>query len=85
MDENFWKAMAASVIRKAMMSFATYLVTAGLITSSDSSNFVNIASGIVIGGGALAWDWWKNKGHAALQAKVDQMRPADVVQAKRPA
>ncbi len=74
MDTNFWTAMAGSLVRKAMAAAATYLVTAGLLTSADSANFINIASGIVLGGGALAWDWYKNKDHAELKAKVEDLQ-----------
>lgn len=70
MDTNFWEAMLASLVRKGMMTLATYLVTANLLQDGDKASFVNIGAGIVIGGAALAWDWWKNVGHAKLLAKV---------------
>jgi hypothetical protein len=73
MDANFWQAMLASLIRKGLVTVATYLVTANLMTSRDQESFVNIGVGIVLGGVALGWSWWKNKGQVQVEAHLKKM------------
>lgn len=62
--------MSGTVVRKLMTVGATWLVSQGVLAPGDQSQFTQIMSGVALGIAALAWDWWKNKGHAKLQAQV---------------
>lgn len=56
------QAALASTIRHGLTVAAGSFVTLGLVQSSDSGNFVQIGTGIVMGLIALGWSWWQKAG-----------------------
>lgn len=81
MEDDFWKAMLASVARKAMFGAATYLTAKGVLASGDQSQFVNVGVGIALRVASLVWDWYKNTAHAALKQKIETLTKTDTQQA----
>ncbi|GEM_PF-3686106 len=65
----------AGLVRHGMTLAAGALVTAGLIHSGqDSSSFVDIGSGIVVGALGMLWSWWQKVGQQRLVDEVARLR-----------
>lgn len=64
----------ASAIRHGLTVAAGSLVTLGWIQSSQSANFVELMSGIVLGAIAYGWSLWQKKGQAAMAAELNRLK-----------
>jgi hypothetical protein len=64
----------AGWVRHAMTIAAGSLVTAGILQSGQSSNFIEIGSGIALGLIGLAWSWWQKKGQQAVTAELNKLK-----------
>lgn len=71
--DDFWKAMLASIARKAMFGAATYLAAKGVLAPGDQSQFINVGVGVALGAASLVWDWYKNTAHTTLKQKVESL------------
>ena len=65
----------AGLVRHAMTVAAGALVTAGLIHSgTDQTSFVDVGSGIIVGGLGLLWSWWQKVGHQRVVDEVSRLK-----------
>ncbi len=63
-------AAIAGLVRHALTIGCGYLVASGLMVSGDSTNFVNIAVGVIMGAVALGWSYAQK--HAMVKAANDK-------------
>lgn len=76
------QAAIAGTIRHGLTIAAGSLVTVGLLSSTDSGNFIQIGSGLALGAIGLAWSWWQKKGQQAVLAELNKFK-ADKVKAQQ--
>lgn len=80
MNWDFWKPFILGQVRHYVGIAASALVTYGLMKSDQSSAFVEIASGIIMGALALGWSAWDKTGRARVQGLLKKLTGTHTVE-----
>ena len=67
---NILQALA----EKAAVSAGSLLVGYQLLQPAQEHNFENIFVGFVLGLGGLAWNWYREAGHAKISVALDDAK-----------
>ena len=71
---DFQQMVLGAVIRHGLTAAAGFLVTNGALSSTDSSKFIQMGTGIAMFLAGLAWSWWQKNGHAKVLAQLNQVK-----------